>query len=394
MQKVLVQEQIAREIRRRIVAGIYAPGQLMPKESDLALEFHTSRRTIGSVLGDLAGSGIVARRPGYGTHVIDVSDRPARSSVAILLPEGAHYGPEGLSMVRGMQQKLSKLNQRCELVCDVLKRPDMTADEISRRYAGVLFVEALGLEELALELERRHFASIAANIEKDIAVSGSWIDHARSTQTAVELLAALGHRRIALLTRPPTMFFYNNALKGYRNGLANAGIAFDENMVIVMVQEDCPDSVGAYTRMREFLAGHPAPTALVACRDYLARGAYEALTEAGHEVGRDVSLIGFDDFSWPQANPFLTTFREPAEELGAVAAEMLVSRLISGWRPVERREVEAPLVVRKTVGPCPATSKVESASQARNPADDGSPGGLLLYRRHQHSNPVAMHVPV
>ncbi|HRU07010.1 MAG TPA: substrate-binding domain-containing protein, partial [Candidatus Brocadiia bacterium] len=159
----------------------------------------------------------------------------------------------------------------------------------------------------------------------------------------------LGHRRIALLIRPADQYFYGMALKGYQNGLADAGIPFDASRVVVCQD---PDAVSAYVRVRDYLRDNPAPTALVAARDYLANGACQALVEKGLEIGRDVSVIGFDDTSWPLKQPFLTTFAEPNIELGRVAAEMLLERIIHGWQPVEKREVQATLILRKSAGPC------------------------------------------
>jgi hypothetical protein len=40
------------------------------------------------------------------------------------------------------------------------------------------------------------------------------------------------------------------------------------------------------------------------------------------------------------------------DELGAEAARLLVDRIISGWQPVERREIKAPLLIRRSAGPC------------------------------------------
>ena len=37
--------------------------------------------------------------------------------------------------------------------------------------------------------------------------------------------------------------------------------------------------------------------------------------------------------------------------MGAVAAEMLVERIVTGWQPVEKREIPAPLILRQSVGP-------------------------------------------
>jgi len=91
----------------------------------------------------------------------------------------------------------------------------------------------------------------------------------------------------------------------------------------------------------------------VAARDLIAQGVCHAAKEAGLAVGYDLSVIGFDDCSWDDGREFLTTFREPCFEMGVTAVDMLIERLVSGWRPPERRVLEAPLVLRRSAGPVP-----------------------------------------
>jgi len=79
----------------------------------------------------------------------------------------------------------------------------------------------------------------------------------------------------------------------------------------------------------------------------------------------------------------------PCHEIGAGAAEMLVERIVGGWKPPVQRECEAPLVMRQTVGLAPGFSGPSSglvpsvllapqAAQGADPArvaeDAGSPG--------------------
>ena len=71
------------------------------------------------------------------------------------------------------------------------------------------------------------------------------------------------------------------------------------------------------------------PTALFAASDPIAIGALRAMQEAGIEVPKQVSLIGFDDISASSyTNPPLTTVHAPAQEMGEYAAKLVVSKLL------------------------------------------------------------------
>jgi DNA-binding LacI/PurR family transcriptional regulator len=104
---------------------------------------------------------------------------------------------------------------------------------------------------------------------------------------------------------------------------------------------------------RKLLKGKHRPTAIVAGRDLHAEGICRLAGELGLVIGRDLSVVGFDDVSWTQEVPFLTTFREPCYELGAVAADMLIDRMTGGWRAPEQREIPAPLILRRSAGTPP-----------------------------------------
>jgi GntR family transcriptional regulator len=60
---------IADEIRRRVASGDYAPGRLLPSESDLVAEFDASRVTIRRALESLRDEGLLDARQGFGWFV-------------------------------------------------------------------------------------------------------------------------------------------------------------------------------------------------------------------------------------------------------------------------------------------------------------------------------------
>jgi LacI family transcriptional regulator len=226
-----------------------------------------------------------------------------------------------------------------------------TMEALTAQYGALIFAETSGQtsghEEVIVGLERRKIPVVVANLEIDLEASATFVDHRKVALRATQVLAGFGHRRIAFLAREPGYLFYGEARRGYLDGLKEAGIAADDSLIAVSQQTD---PLSAYFATKPLLERSDPPTALVAARDILAQGACRAITEAGLTVGRDVSVIGFDDVSWPQEEPFLTTFREPCREMAAAAAEMLIERIVRGWRPPEKREFEAPLVLRRSAG--------------------------------------------
>jgi LacI family transcriptional regulator len=88
-------------------------------------------------------------------------------------------------------------------------------------------------------------------------------------------------------------------------------------------------------------------SAIFAANDQMAYGIRLGLYRRGIRVPEDLSLVGFDDE--PAASfmiPPLTTVRQPAEELGREAAEVLLARLREETVCIPKLEAE--LVVRES----------------------------------------------
>ena len=147
----------------------------------------------------------------------------------------------------------------------------------------------------------------------------------------IAALVELGHREIAFLAGPSTLFVARARLAGYRRGLEVAGIAFDERLVIHTSFDREGGALGVDT-----LLGGAAPFTAIACaNDPLAMGALARLAELGIDVPGQLSVAGFDDV--PVAaitSPSLSTVRLPLREMGRRGfAE--AARVLNG-EPLER----------------------------------------------------------
>ncbi|GAC1629335.1 MAG: transcriptional regulator GlcC [Chloroflexota bacterium] len=87
-------EVVAERIRALISAGELRPGQLLPPERDLAVQFDVSRSIVREGLKLLAAQNLVVRRQGRGTHVASLAPeeliRPFRFAFDLTSPTYAH----------------------------------------------------------------------------------------------------------------------------------------------------------------------------------------------------------------------------------------------------------------------------------------------------------------
>ena len=122
-------------------------------------------------------------------------------------------------------------------------------------------------------------------------------------------LAALGHRRIAVLGPFPPGADTASArarTHGWRLALQEAGLEHDPSLSIEVDEWSSP---GAASAVRVLIArGGPLPDAIFCFTDSLAIGALHALAAAGVDVPGDVSVAGFDDVADGRfAVPAITT---------------------------------------------------------------------------------------
>jgi len=173
-------------------------------------------------------------------------------------------------------------------------------------------------------------------------------DNFEGAVTATRYLLELGHRRIAFLAGRADLRSSVLRRDGYEHALAEAGVPVDPDLV--RDGEYLRDV--ARERARELLCRHDRPTAVFAANDLSALGTLDLARELGLHVPGDQSILGFDDIpEAAQAEPPLTTVRQPLQELGRTAIDLLVE-LLEGRTP-DRPNVTLPtvLVRRDTTAP-------------------------------------------
>jgi DNA-binding LacI/PurR family transcriptional regulator len=168
---------------------------------------------------------------------------------------------------------------------------------------------------------------------------------------AMRHLIAHGHRRILFLTHFQRVTIQRR-YEAYRRALDEAGIPFDPDLVIDVEMLAEP----AHQAMRQILAqGRPSFTAVFCANDVTAIGALRAMHEAGLQIPRDVSIVGYDDLPMTAfLSPPLTTVRIERKELGARAVRGLLDRMASPHQTPVRVELASRLIQRESVGPAPA----------------------------------------
>lgn len=163
---------------------------------------------------------------------------------------------------------------------------------------------------------------------------------------ATRHLIDLGHRRIGIIAGPPYASSSRGRLAGYRQALAEAGLA---EIPDLMIESSFSIDSGAEVAGR-LMALDPRPTAIFAFNDNTAIGALSTLERLGLSVPGDVSLVGYNDIPIVSRLPTpLTSVRVPFDQIAAAALELLLEPADPG---AGRIRVATPtLIPRKSTAP-------------------------------------------
>lgn len=172
------------------------------------------------------------------------------------------------------------------------------------------------------------------------------VDAEAGTIEALAHLIVLGHEWIGVITPPLEMAISAEQDAGYRTALDEAGLHFDEQLVV----EGGLTEAEGYAAASDLLSISEPPTAILAGSAALGFGTMHAAHDAGLQIGEDLALVVFDD---PPAAahlaPPLTAVRQPAYQAGRELAQLLVG-VVEG-REVQRAVLLQPqLIVRRSCG--------------------------------------------
>ena len=165
---------------------------------------------------------------------------------------------------------------------------------------------------------------------------------------ATRHLLDLGHRRIAMVCGPIEWPCCRARLDGYRAALDAAQVPVDPRLVRISTLY----AEGGLRDGLDLLRVPEPPTAIFASNDLQALGLYEAARQLGLRIPQDLSVVGFDGLSFTQwSGPPMTTVRQPLVQMGAAAAEMVLTLASGAQLESSRVELATTLVVRQSTAP-------------------------------------------
>ena len=330
----LTLEDIARlsEVSRSTVSRVI--------NSDVKVKEETRQKVLKVIQSVNFQPNLVARGLATGrTNVIGVVI-PARVSVIFTDP----YFPV---LLQGIS---SACNNRSYSVMLWLAEPEYERRMISRilhsgLVDGAVVASALIDDPLVKSLSESKMPFILVGRNPNVDVNYLDVDNLQAGRKATLHLLRLGYRRVATITGSLDQVSGYDRHQGYLQALHD----YERTIRSELVVEGDFTEEGGYHAMARLIPQRP--DAVFVASDMMAYGAMRAIHEANLRIPEDVALVGFDDNpESARTTPTLTTVRQPIQNMGSKAAEILINMIENDIVSTQKVILDTELVVRESCG--------------------------------------------
>ena len=231
-----------------------------------------------------------------------------------------------------------------------------------KRVDGIIF--------LTSELKREHktffketstpISLVNVSYDEDNMI-GIRIDHRKAAYDMTAYFLQKGYTRVGMIQAPlEDQYTGKERFLGYKQALHNYNVPFTEKLVRI----GSLDADDGYRIGKEIMEENLQLEALFVACDLMAFGAMKAFIDHGLKIPDDIEVAGFDDVPMSSYyHPALTTVRQPIDQMGRLAVEMLI-RLLDGKR-IDRWDIVLPheIVMRESTA-----KKIPKYHSNSNPA--------------------------
>ncbi|MEU1972700.1 LacI family DNA-binding transcriptional regulator [Microbacterium sp. NPDC019599] len=215
---------------------------------------------------------------------------------------------------------------------------ERVADTLLAQRVGALMLVPVGEDQSYLEGERQLGTPVIAidRPARNLVADAVVLDNRAGAYEATRHLLGHGHRRIAYVCNPASVYTQTERCRGYREAMAESGLT-DARLEILLDDTSVPPDVV----VRQLLEREDPPTAIFAGNNRMCVGALRAM----RDVGATPALIGFDDFDTADILGVTVVTHDPVE-LGRRAAQLAIERMADPAGFTTRIELPTRLLVR------------------------------------------------
>jgi alanine racemase len=329
----------------------------MARLSDIARQAGVSEATVSRVLNGRPGASTETRQVVLTALDVLGYERPARlrkrsaGLVGLVVPElGNPIFPAFAQVIESALARCGYTPVLCTQTPGGVTEDEYVEMLLDREVGGIVFISGLHADTTADPsryrrlVERRLPIVLINGYAADVAAPFISCDDRAAGELAVSHLAALGHRRIGLVSGPDRFLPVQRKIAGFRSAmgrlLGTGEAELDELVSLTLFSVEG----GAAAAGRLLDRG---VTGIVCGSDLMALGAVREARSRGLAVPADLSVVGYDDSQIIAfTDPPLTTVRQPVAQMATAAARALIDEINGQAVPHSEYVFRPELVVR------------------------------------------------
>jgi len=141
-----------------------------------------------------------------------------------------------------------------------------------------------------------------------------------------------GHRSLGVITLRSRSYTGKMRLSGILKCCDELGMLVKEEWIL----DGHSTQEGAYQAAKKLFQLEDKPTSLIVCNNLMMLGVMKAVKELNVKVPEDISVVSFDDSYWNEIfDPPITCVAQEPEQMGLIAATMMMDLLMHGSRPAK-----------------------------------------------------------
>lgn len=359
MEKKLKYHDLMEDLRNQIINGQIRPGEKLPSENELSVQYQISRQTVRKALQILQEEGYIYAEHGRGTFCSEMARHTKNSkNIAVITTYLSDYifprviegidkvlTEHGYSILLKNTRNSRSIEARC---LEELLQKDIDGLIIEPSKSQI-FCRHVNLYEL-LDQYEIPYVFIQGRYAQMKNKPYIMLDDCKGGYMITKYLISLGHKHIVGVFKADDIQGQQRH-KGYVRALQEAGIAYEPDRIIWFHTEDRKshpyELIKQMAQNREELPFD----AVVAYNDQTAINVMQALEEEGIYCPQDVSITGYDNsYLAAGCKVPLTTIAHPQQQLGEMAAELLLQLIQNSSIEKEKTNIiiEPELVVRNS----------------------------------------------
>jgi len=278
-----------------------------------------------------------ARMKGYSPDLAAVGLRKGKTKIiGVLIPDVSN--PFFAQILRGMERVFYPLGYHL-LLCSTDENTEKEEENLrtllSQRVEGILAAptDSGGNRSIYKKIVDSNvplvfFDRIVPGLETSYVIT----DNEGGVAELVRYVYEKGHRSLGVITLRSRSYTGKMRLSGILKCCDELGMLVKEEWIL----DGHSTQEGAYQAAKKLFQLEDKPTSLIVCNNLMMLGVMKAVKELNVKVPEDISVVSFDDSYWNEIfDPPITCVAQEPEQMGLIAATMMMDLLMHGSRPAK-----------------------------------------------------------